>query len=491
MTSPLEPPSSPSISFAAGKKLAAASGWLGLARYGNLIIQIVVTAILARLLSPEEFGILAMVVIFTGFLNVMAEGGLNATLVQESDPGEKEISTFFWLSVFISAVLFGLAALSAPLLERFFRVPGLSRIVIALAIGFLFIGMAAVGAGRARREFRFHTIAVTEILASLLSGTIAILMALNHQGVWALVMQTVAYQFFRAILLMVFDRWRPILVFDLETVRRAIRLSRWITGGMVISYWGTNSDRLLIGRFLGPESLGFYSQASRLLILPSQLVSQVISPAVQPVFRSIDRNADAFRTYRTLVETVAYLSFTGGVLSLILSREIVLSIWGPGWEPSIRLFRILAPLVIVQPVASISSHVLLARNQAPVMFRLAVLNSAVYVAAIIAGLPWGTAGIAMGYTLGYCAVAFPLGVGATLRCLDARVIAFVGSLARPAIAALALTPLLFVVKLYIPASEYRWGLVAGVAATAVILLLALVVFRRDLFLKTLSMVRAR
>jgi len=461
---------------APGTQLAKATAWLAAGRYTNLLLQFGVTVVLARLLEPGDFGLLAMVVTVTGFLNVIAEGGLNAAVVQEKEAGQREISTIFWMAAGVSLLLVAATSMAAPALERFFRVAGLSSVLIAMSTSFVFIGIAAVSTGKARRSLHFRAMAIAEVCAGAVAGAVALILAMRGAGVWALVGQIVAYHALRAALLLALDGWFPSFVFDRATARRASHVSRWITGALLVGYWGGNVDRLLIGRIWGAAPLGFYTQAQRLAQLPTQLIAQIVTPAVQPVLRQVDDPAARARLFARVFEAIALICLPCGVAAFLLARELVLTVWGSAWEPSVPLFRILAPLIVAQPLASMTTPVLLARDRARTMFLLAVLNTIVFIAAVIAGARWGAAGVAAGFTIAYCLMAFPLSVRAALAAVDAPASTLLAASWRPAVAATVTAVALYAMRM-LPLTD-RWRLGAGVIVTGLAVSAAVIHLRQ-------------
>lgn len=470
--------------------LARAAAWTAAGRYSSLLIQFGVTVALARLVTPSQFGLLAMAQVVTAFVNLIAEGGLNAAVVNEPVLGPRETSTVFWMAVGTAILLALTTSALAPALEAFFSTDGLQEVVIALSISFLFIGAATVATGAARRALRFQHIAAADLLGAVLSGIVAIVLAFRGAGVWALVAQVLLLHGVRAVVILSAGEVRPRFEFDRACARRVFRFSRWVTGFTIVNWAARNADNLLIGRALGATPLGYYAQAYRLLILPLYMLSQVIAPGIQPIFRRLDDPDEGRRIYSRMIEMIAAVSFPLGIFCTLLAPQIVRVLLGKGWEPAAVVFQILAPLIVLQPIAALGSEVLLANGHASRLFRFGALNAAIVVAGIAAGLKWGIAGVAAGYAISYALVAFPVAMYVSLSTLQMRVRAFAQVLARPALIAFCLgIAVLAVQRLGSALSAPLMLLVAGAAAGAVVFGFGFF-FYRDLLRRAVSLARS-
>ena len=191
------------------KSLISGTFWTGIGRYSQIAIQLGVTAILARLLDPADFGVLSMVVIYTGFVTLLSQSGITPAVVQKQNLDDRDLSTVFWIATAISGALTSVTVIIAPLIESFFNYHGLAHVVQIMSITLLFVGMGAVPHGRLRRKLRFRAIAAIEIISAGLSGIVAVFLALGEAGYWALVVQNVSMQGTRLVLMLIFNKWLP------------------------------------------------------------------------------------------------------------------------------------------------------------------------------------------------------------------------------------------------------------------------------------------
>lgn len=451
------------------RNLLGGTFWTGVGRYLHYAAQIAVTAVLARLLDPSDFGILSMVVVYTGFVTVLAEAGLGWAVVQKRDLDDAALSTVFWFAVLVSAALVGFSLAVAPLIERFYEFDGLAVVVRVLSINLLLVGLCSVPEGRLRKQLKFKPLAAIDILSALLSGAAAILLALRGIGYWALVGQQIGYLALRFGLLLLFGRWAPRLRLRWRVVRKVVGFSGYMAGFSAINYWARNADNLMVGKFLGAVQLGFYNQAYKLMMVPLQLISGVVNPALFPVFSAVqDDKPQMAAAYLKLLRLIALLSFSVGVYFYLTAEEIIVALWGDKWQAAIPVFEVLALLSAIQPLASTTGGVFAATGQARRLFWLGVVNSAIMISGMVAGLPYGIVGVAAGYALAYTALSFPLTMWLALRTIDARPIGFLAALGVPGLAAAVLFGVLFVARLVAPDLGVIFRLVVNTVLAGVV-----------------------
>jgi PST family polysaccharide transporter len=251
-------------------------GWTGTSQFIRLLLQLGITAILARLLTPTDFGLLAMVVVFTNLVMIFRDFGLTAALIQRKGVTEEHLSSSFWINILTGLLLAFLLAALAPVIAYFYGEDRLTLIIIVLASTFFISSFGIVQTALFTKELNFKPLAVIEILAVAISGTIAVFMAFSGFGVWSLVWQQVISSFVIVISLWTLSSWRPKILFQWQRVKELLGFGLNLTGFSFVNYFNRNLDNLLIGKFLGSASLGFYNLAYQLLLFPLSNISSVI-----------------------------------------------------------------------------------------------------------------------------------------------------------------------------------------------------------------------
>jgi teichuronic acid exporter len=426
------------------KELAKGTFWTAVGSYSHYIFAFIVSAILARLLVPADFGVVSMVLVYTGFVDLLAEFGISATVVQKRYLDRKGLSTVFWFALLIGLLLTGVSILIAPVIEAFFDFDGLRVVVQVMSIKLLLVSLGTVPQGLLQKRLAFKKIAVIEILTTILSGLIGIVLAFLGWGYWALVLQGISLRAFRVLGYFMSTKWLPLFTLERESLKDVIGFSGNLLGFRVINYWARNADNLLIGRFLGSVQLGFYNQAYTLMMYPIRMLTSIVNPAIQPVFATAqDEPQKIAPTYLLLLEMIALITFPLGVFLHLFAGPVIRVLWGNQWDASIPIFEVLAFLTMIQPVISTSGSVFVARNKAKLLFRLGAVTSLIIIGGIASGLSFGLVGVAAGYAIAYGALAFPLTFYFLAQTIDVKLTQMLAIFIKPALIALAITPILF------------------------------------------------
>ncbi|HET59688.1 MAG TPA: hypothetical protein ENN32_04905, partial [Chloroflexi bacterium] len=193
------------------RELVKGTVWTAVGRYSHYLFQIVVSAILARLLEPSDFGVVSMVLVYTGFVDLLAEFGISATVVQKRYLDRTGLSTVFWLAGFIAVLLTGISILLSPAIEAFFSFDGLRLVVQVMSLNLLLVGLGTVPQGLMQQRLAFKQLAILEIITTILGGMIGILLAFQGWGYWALIIQAISIRLSRGIGLFLYTRWLPLL----------------------------------------------------------------------------------------------------------------------------------------------------------------------------------------------------------------------------------------------------------------------------------------
>lgn len=473
------------------RELLKGSFWTAIGRYSHYIFAFVVSAILARLLKPSDFGIVSMVLVYTGFIDLLAEFGISATVVQKRYLDHAGLSTVFWFASALALFLTGISILFAPLIELFFDFEGLRVVVQVMSINLLFVGLGTVPQGIMQQHLNFKQLAKLEIITTILSGTFGIVFAFLGWGYWALVLQNISLRFFRVVGLFLYTHWLPMFTIQWKSMRDVMGFSGNILGFRAINYWARNADNLLVGRFLGSAQLGFYNQAYKLMMYPIQMLTNIITPSIQPVFATEqDDPSKIASVYLHLLELIALITFPLGVYFSLFAGPLIRVFWGNQWNNSIPVFEVLAVLTMFQPIVSTSGSVFLARNKANLLFKLGTVNAIVMIIGIAVGLNFGIVGVATGYAISYLAIVFPLTIYFLARSLELNPGKMFSIFIKPMIIASILVPTLFVFRtIKIPGGDI--GRMFGAAIiTALICLGVAYLFYRDQILSTIKTIKA-
>lgn len=396
--------------------------WTAIGKVSNTVISLGVTALLTRMLTPADFGVVAMVVVISGFLNIMAEAGVSTAVVQKRDLDERALSTLFWMGIGISVVAGAGLALAAPLVSLLFAEPRLTPVVAILSASFVFMAMGRIPNGLLERSFRFRELAASEVVAAVTSGVVGVLLARAGAGYFALVFQSLLSTVLNAGMRLGFARFRPRFVFDTVQLKAVTGYSTGVTAFTAINYWARNLDKALIGRSLGAADLGYYGRAYALMLYPLEGISGIINPSLHPLFSAMQGEPERMtRAYLKVVRLVATLSLPAMCILGTLAPEIVHTVWGKQWDPSVRVFAILCFVGSVQPIGSTFGAVFLATNRTRLLAASGLINSVIMMSGIALGVRYGIRGVAIGYSLAYGAIFLPTMYLVVVKLLRGRI----------------------------------------------------------------------
>ena len=427
----------PSAGQSLAQSGARAVAWVAVARYGQFVVSLLLMGTLGRLLTPEDFGLVAMSMVVTGFVTILAESGISSTIVQHPQWGRADVSTVFWWSATSGATLSLLTWLLSDVAANFFGDARVGPVLAVAGIGFTLSALNRIPTGMLERDLNFRAVAFSETGAGVLSAAVAVTAALQGAGYWTLVIRELSLHTFRLISRLTILRWYPWLTFRVATWKQALGFSSGVTAFGAINYWARNADNLLIGKWLGSESLGYYSRAYTLMTMPQDLLTGVIHPVLHPLFQRHRENpALLYQAWLQIVHLLALISFSLMAALAVTAEETVRLVWGPAWESSVPVFRYLCLAGAINPVTSTTGGMYLARGCSRELAILGVGNAITIVLGLSAGLYWfGIQGTAIGFSAACVVIVVPTLGLLIRRVLQSSPIAFARAMAVPAVIA--------------------------------------------------------
>ncbi|MBN1515464.1 lipopolysaccharide biosynthesis protein [Candidatus Sumerlaeota bacterium] len=393
-----------------GRRSARGGAITFLGQGAKLFLQLGSTMILARLLTPQDFGLVAMVAAITGFIMIFKDLGLSMATVQKAEINHGQISTLFWINVTISSTLMLITIALAPLVVWFYGEPRLLNLTIALSLAFIFGGLTVQHQALLRRQMRFTALAVIDTL-SLSAGVLTgIACAWAGLGYWSLVLMQLATPFTMAAGVWLACNWRPGLPIRRSGVREMLAFGGYLTSFNIINYFARNLDKILLGRYCGAQATGYYSKAYSLLLLPINQITGPLSAVAIPALSRMQNEPEHFRSfYLKAIKLIAYLTMPFVVAMTVLSTEIVDLVLGRKWYYAGSIFMVLACAAIWAPVTNTAiAWIYTTLGQTRRMFAWACISTTVRIVCFIIGLRWGALGVAAGYTIGTYILIYPV-----------------------------------------------------------------------------------
>jgi O-antigen/teichoic acid export membrane protein len=381
---------------------------MGFSRAGRIIAQLLGMVILARLLSPSDFGVAAMAWLVTGLAGILHDCGTKAAVIQRRELPSALLDSLFWLNMGIGIAIAILMALLAPVIALAMREPQLTGILWLLALTFPVASLGLVQQGLLERASRFRSVALIECSAAFAGLAAGVLGALAGWGVYSLVSQAIVGWIVLTACLWVASNWRPAWRCSLTLIREVAGFSGNLVGFEVFNYFARNMDTVLIGRFLGATDLGYYNLAYRLMIWPLNNISWVVGRAFLPALSRLQDDKPRLRQAFVRAAAAVFLITAPLTLGMFVLREpLVIAVMGERWLKVADLLFWLAPVSMVQSVGTLVEALYLSTGRTDLMFKVGVLYGVAMMCAIVVGLQWGLEGMAAAYCVTVLVLLWP------------------------------------------------------------------------------------
>jgi O-antigen/teichoic acid export membrane protein/SAM-dependent methyltransferase len=392
------------------KRKSVVGGVAVLAAQGvRFVLQTATMMVLARVLSPNDFGLQGMVAVVTGFLALFGDAGLGIATVQRLELTHEQASTLFWINVAVGAMLAMLCAALAPLLVGFYQEPRLYWIAVVSGTTFLFNGLTVQHGALLQRAMRFVTLAKINVLSLAASSATGVVMALLGCRYWSLVGMMMASSIVGAAAVWLAVPWIPGPPRRRSGIRSMLHFGGLaICNGFVV-FLAWNAEKLLLGRFCGADALGLYGRAYQLVTLPVQQLNGAITgvafPALSRIQLDAERLASSFlRGYSLLISLTIPIS----IISALFAEEIVRIVLGAKWMEAAPIFRLLAPVALVFAVANPLSWLVISTGRIGRALSISMAVTPLVIVGIVLGLARGPQGVALGYSTALMVLLIPI-----------------------------------------------------------------------------------
>lgn len=375
----------------------------GLARLSgqavNFFLRIGYLVMMAHLLDPKDFGLVAMVTSVTGLYGLFTTVGLSVASIQKSSITDEQISTLFWINILAGAVLTFLCLLTAPVLVRFYNEPHLFWLTVVSAVGFIINAAGVQHSALLERHMRYVALTGIGTLSQLGGVVVGIVMAVGGFGYWAIVASPIVQSAISVAGYWVATRWVPGLPRRDEEIGSMLRFGGTLTLNGVIVYVAYNLDKVLLGRFWGADVLGLYGRAYQLINIPNDNLNSAIGGLTFSALSRLQDDAVRFRSYFLKAYSLANsLTFPITIFCAFFADDIISVLLGPKWTDAASIFRLLSPTVMVFGIINPMSWLLLSIGLYGRSFRIALVIAPLVIAAYVVGLPFGASGVAFAYS---------------------------------------------------------------------------------------------
>lgn len=363
---------------------------------------------LARLLDPKEFGLIAMVTVFSNFFLIVNDIGISSAIIQKKDVTEEDLSSGFWVNLVEGLIITGLFFVLAPVIAGFYSNSALRPIIMVVSVIFTISSLGMIQYALLSKKMDFRTLAVVEIASVTLGGGVAVALAATGFGVWSIVAQMLTSCFVMTALLLLLSNWKPKLILRWQSTKKLLSFGLPVAGFHLVNYFNRNLDNLLIGKYLGAKQLGYYDVAYKSLLFPVSNVSYIISRVMFPALSKLeDDKARVRNAYIRATQYIALITFPLMAGLAILAPQLVRVTLGPKWERAIFLIEVLALIGGLQSIYTTIGSLYLSQGRTGILFLFGLVQVVVYAVGFIIGLHWQVEGVAVAYVIAFLLLLYP------------------------------------------------------------------------------------
>lgn len=383
------------------QKAAAGMIWTALQKYSTMFISFISGIILARLLTPHDYGCIGMLSIFMVLAGVFIDGGFGSALIQKKKPSQTDYSTVFYWNMGMSVIVYAILFLSAPAIARYYNIPILSPVLRIQGLVLIINAFNIIQSNQLRKKINFKAIAIVTISTSLISLIVTIWMAYNGFGVWSLVAQNIITASIPTIVFWFYVKWRPTWEFSWNSFRELFSFGFFMFLTHMINNISSQIQGLLIGKIYNPTTMGYYSKALSTEQMASQSISSVMSQVTYPLYAQVQDDRDAMiNIIKRLTMTISYFTFPMMFLLILTAKPMFVLLYSDRWLQSVPYFQILCFAGMANCLISVNLQTISAVGKSKTMFVWTVIKRVLGICFVICGLIWfGMKGLLCGAVL--------------------------------------------------------------------------------------------
>jgi len=383
------------------QKAVSSMIWVAIQRYSTMFIQFISGIILARLLTPYDYGCIGMLAIFMVLAEAFIDGGFGSALIQKKRPTQEDYSTIFFWNLLMAVVLYAILFVSAPAIARFYKIPLLSDVLRVYGIVLFIYAFNVVQRNQLQKQLKFKVLSIVTLLSSIISLGITITLAYKGFGVWSLVIQYLVMALIPALVFWFVIRWRPKMTFSWTSFKELFGFGFYMFLTHLINQFGIQLQGLLIGRFYNASTMGYYSKALKTESLASHSISSVMTQVTFPLYSEMQNDKKAMaKVIKKITMTLAYFSFPVLFIFLLLAKPLFIILYSERWLPSVPYFQVLCIAGLASCLQAVNLQSISAIGKSKTMFVWTLIKRIVGISAVVLGLIfWGMKGLLAGVML--------------------------------------------------------------------------------------------
>lgn len=364
--------------------------WSAVDRFSAQGIQFVFSILIARLLLPEDYGVIAMLNIFLAVSQTFIDSGFGTALIRKIDRTETDFSTVFYFNIVVAAVFYLILFFSAPAIAKFYETPLLESVTKVVALNLIIGSLSGIHNAKLSIDIDFKSRAKISILTTLLTGAVGLWMAYAGYGVWALVVQNLCSSVLRTVMLWIVVKWRPKLIFSWKSFIELFSFGSKLLASALISTIYENVYTLVIGKFFNPSTLGIYSRASSLAQFPSSNITSVLQTVTFPVLSSIQNDEELLtNAYKRFLCLSAFVIFPLMIGLALVADPFIRIVLTDKWEDSIYLLQIICFALMWYPIHAINLNILQVKGRSDFFLKLEIIKRVQGIIILCVTVPFG------------------------------------------------------------------------------------------------------
>lgn len=473
-------------------KVLTAFGWSAGSKLFGQLITWTLTIVIVRLLTPNDYGLLAMAMIFVSFLDVFGDLGMGAALVQARDHNEQLSRKIFGVIVLVNLGLYAFMFMVAPIIADFFDEPRLVDIIRVIALRFIFLIFDTVPRSLLERELDFKNCSIVAATSAVIGGVITLIMAWHGQGVWSLVYGSVSTGLVQAIGMNMIKPYFRLPSFRFAGMRQYVSFGGYITIERALFYIQAQSDALIIGKLLGKEMLGYYSMAMDLASLPMQKLMGTINQVALPAYASIQNDVGQVSYYfLKVVRITAFFAFPVFFGFSVVADALINTLLGEKWQLAVMPIQILCIIMPIRMIGNLLPSVLRGVGRPDVNVTNVAISAVIMTSAFLVGSQWGLLGVCLAWVSVYPLVFF-ITLYRAGKIIQVGFIQVLGVIFRPGLTATIMYGTVMSLAQLIPDSwNAVFHLLVLIVTGLVVFIIATRLFYRDGLLEAMDLVRKR
>jgi teichuronic acid exporter len=364
--------------------------WSFLDNFGTLGIGFIIGIILARLLSPSEYGLLGMIAVFTAVAQTVADSGFGSALIRKPDLNDNDLYTTFWFNLGVSCLMYAVLFFCAPFIARFYKEPALTDITRVTSLTLLLNAFLIIPNIHFTRNINFKVTTKISYIVSISSGVVGIAMAFAGCGVWSLVAQGLIAAFLKVVLYWFYCRWKPVLIFSKKSFKDLFGFGSKLLASSLLNTVYNNIYQIVIGKFYSAADLGQYTRASSYNGIFSNNLTSVVQRVSYPTLSSIqDDKARLKEGYRRIIKCTMLVSFGGSLTLAAMAKPLIVLMIGAKWLPCVEYMQIICFAAMLYPLHAINLNILQVLGRSDLFLWLEILKKIIGIIPIVIGIFYG------------------------------------------------------------------------------------------------------